>query len=54
MLSFSENEQAFKDFITQHQQRVYNTALNLLQNAEDAEEMLKPGTKLIHLRARRR
>jgi RNA polymerase sigma factor (sigma-70 family) len=39
MLSFSENEQAFKDFITQHQQRVYNTALNLLQNAEDAEEI---------------
>ena len=39
MLLFQDNEQAFRDFITQHQPRVYNTALNMLQNAEDAEEI---------------
>ena len=39
MLLFQDNEQAFRDFITQHQPRVYNAALNMLQNAEDAEEI---------------
>lgn len=39
MLNFRDNEQAFREFITQHQPRVYNTALNLLQSAEDAEEI---------------
>lgn len=39
MLSFRDNEQAFREFINQHQQRVYNTALNTLQNEQDAEEI---------------
>lgn len=36
---FTANEKAFRDFIKEHQPRVYNTALNILQNTEDAEEI---------------
>ena len=39
MLSFTANEKSFRDFIQEHQQRVYNTALNILQNEQDAEEI---------------
>lgn len=39
MLSFTANEKSFRDFIQKHQQRVYNTALNTLQNEQDAEEI---------------
>ncbi len=39
MLNFRDNEQVFRDFIQQHQPRVYNTALNILQNEQDAEEI---------------
>jgi len=39
MLNFRDNEQVFRDFIQQHQPRVYNTALNTLQNEQDAEEI---------------
>ncbi len=36
---FTANEKAFRDFIKEHQPRVYNTALNILQNDQDAEEI---------------
>lgn len=36
---FTANEKAFRDFIKEHQSRVYNTALNILQNEQDAEEI---------------
>lgn len=36
---FTANEKAFRDFIQEHQPRVYNTALNILQNEQDAEEI---------------
>jgi len=39
MQLFTASEKAFRDFIKEHQPRVYNTALNILQNAEDAEEI---------------
>ena len=39
MLNFRDNEQTFRDFIQQHQPRVYNTALNILQNEQDSEEI---------------
>lgn len=39
MLNLRDNEQVFRDFIKQHQPRVYNTALNTLQNEQDAEEI---------------
>ncbi len=39
MQLFTASEKAFRDFIKEHQPRVYNTALNILQNTEDAEEI---------------
>lgn len=36
---FTANEKAFRDFIQEHQSRVYNTALNILRNEQDAEEI---------------
>ena len=39
MQLFTASEKEFRDFIKEHQPRVYNTALNILQNAEDAEEI---------------
>jgi RNA polymerase sigma-70 factor (ECF subfamily) len=36
---FTANEKAFRDFIQEHQPRVYNTALNILRNEQDAEEI---------------
>jgi RNA polymerase sigma factor (sigma-70 family) len=39
MLNFRNDPAAFKAFIKEHQERVYNIILNRVQNAEDAEEI---------------
>lgn len=39
MLNFRDDPTAFKAFIKEHQDRVYNIVLNRVQNAEDAEEI---------------
>lgn len=39
MLNFRNDPTAFKAFIKEHQDRVYNIVLNRVQNAEDAEEI---------------
>ena len=39
MLNFRDDPIAFKAFIKEHQDRVYNIVLNKVQHAEDAEEI---------------
>jgi RNA polymerase sigma factor (sigma-70 family) len=39
MLNFRDDPTAFRAFITEHQDRVYNIVFNRIQNAEDAEEI---------------
>lgn len=39
MLNFRDDPTAFKNFINEHQDRVYNIVLKRVQNAEDAEEI---------------
>ncbi len=51
MLLFQNNEQAFREFIKEHQKRVYNTALHLLQNEEDAEEITQDVFVEVHHKA---
>jgi RNA polymerase sigma factor (sigma-70 family) len=39
MLNFREDATAFRAFITEHQQRVYNLVLKMVQHVHDAEEI---------------
>jgi RNA polymerase sigma-70 factor (ECF subfamily) len=39
MLNFRDDPTAFRAFITEHQDRLYNIVFNRIQNAEDAEEI---------------
>src|SRR5215212_2692146 len=39
MLNFQENAAAFGAFIKEHQTRVYNVVLNLVQHEQEAEEL---------------
>src|SRR5262245_46051674 len=39
MLNFRDDPTAFRTFIKEHQDRVYNLVLNKVQQAEDAEEI---------------
>lgn len=39
MLLFQQNQQAFREFMAEHQPKVFNTAIGILQNHEEAEEI---------------
>ncbi len=41
MLNFRDDPTAFRAFIAEHQDKVYNIVLNRVQNAEDAEEIVQ-------------